>query len=86
MKLNIKVDLAKLGDYTAIAGVLVIAFAVIARISGTVTVFGLETLSYFIGGMALMLISGLAKLETLLWRTRDKAGHPEFREETWLKH
>jgi len=56
----------RLGDLFAIAGILISIAPLIARLSGHYYLLGFELKSILLGGMLLLLLACLARLELLL--------------------
>ncbi len=58
----------RLGDLFAIAGILICLAPLIARVSGKYYLLGFELKTVLLGGMLLLLLACLARLELLLRR------------------
>jgi hypothetical protein len=82
--LNLRVNLIWIGNIALVTGIALCLFAVGVRVLGYVTIFGYESLSFFIGGIALLVFSGLVKLETLIIGSKEKMFHPEWHEQERL--
>jgi type IV secretory pathway VirB2 component (pilin) len=54
-----------LGNITGVAGILICALAGISRLAGGYHLLGFETVTLFIGGIALMVMACLVKLHQL---------------------
>lgn len=56
----------RFGDLFALAGILVCIAPLVARLSGQYYLFGFELKTVLLGGMLLLLLACLARLELLL--------------------
>jgi hypothetical protein len=54
-----------LGNILALLGILMCLMIGVIRVSGTYLLFGHEPMTWFVGGIALMVMACLAKLHTL---------------------
>jgi membrane protein YdbS with pleckstrin-like domain len=60
-----------LGNILAVVGILVCLVIGVIRVSGTYLFFGHEPMTWFVGGIALMVMACLAKLHVLGARFAD---------------
>jgi len=59
------------GGFTAVAGIVICLAAGLARLLGNHYFLGFESVTLFIGGIALMVLACLVRLEQLLLRCRQ---------------
>lgn len=76
----IRLNLVRFGDIAALAGIAISLLAVAARILGISAILTVGPFSYFVGGLWLMVLGALIRLETLLTVGKEKTFHPEFAE------
>lgn len=81
----IRLNLVKFGDLAAFGGVLISLLALGFRLLGISELFGIQAFNYFVGGMWLMLLGALIRLETLLTAGHERRYHPEFSDEAAKK-
>jgi type IV secretory pathway VirB2 component (pilin) len=63
--MNMEKIIETLGNVVAVAGVLICVVAGVLRVTGNFYLLGYETMTLFVGGMGLMLMGCLAKLQKL---------------------
>lgn len=81
----LRLNLVRYGDIAAFGGVIISLIALGFRIMGIESFLTARPFSYFMGGMWLMLLGALIRLETLMTVGKEKSSHPELYTDTRVK-